>query len=126
MDKEQENKMLIKHLQSGIATAKGVDGDFVYITVGDAKRILKAFGVEEETVENGYLGMILKALECQTGKVEEKPCKYCHYSKKMHNDPGHVKGLMYLCDQQQLARDTINLLLFYADELRKEREKNGQ
>ena len=39
MSKDMER--LEKHLESGIATAKGVDGDFVYITVGDAKRILK-------------------------------------------------------------------------------------
>ena len=36
-----------KHLVSGIATAKGVDGDFVYITVGDAKRILRMIGERE-------------------------------------------------------------------------------
>ena len=30
-----------KHLVNGIATAKGVDGDFVYITVGDAKLIVQ-------------------------------------------------------------------------------------
>lgn len=37
--KNTEN--LIKRLKRGIETAKGIDADFVYITVGDAKRILR-------------------------------------------------------------------------------------
>ena len=33
--------MIAKHLQNGIDTAKGIDEDFVYITVGEAKIILQ-------------------------------------------------------------------------------------
>ena len=45
------NKNLIQRLKSQIAVAKEVDGDFVYITVGDAKRILKAIDKEESTMK---------------------------------------------------------------------------
>lgn len=42
----KKNKNLVQRLKAQIAVAKEVDGDFVYITVGDAKRILKM--IEEE------------------------------------------------------------------------------
>ena len=35
------NKNLIRRLKAQIAVAKEVDGDFAYITIGDAKRILR-------------------------------------------------------------------------------------
>ena len=37
--KNTEN--LMKRLQRGITVAKGVDNDLVFITIGDAKRLLK-------------------------------------------------------------------------------------
>ena len=37
--KNTEN--LMKRLKRGIVTAKGIDNDFVFITIGDAKRLLK-------------------------------------------------------------------------------------
>lgn len=44
---------LKKRLERGIATAKGVDGDFVYITIGDAKRILQMIEEREpKTVDD--------------------------------------------------------------------------
>ena len=48
----KDMKRLVKSLESGIATAKGVDGDFVYITVGDAKRILQM--IEEKEPKKVY------------------------------------------------------------------------
>ena len=48
----KDTKRLAKSLESGIATAKGVDGDFVYITVGDAKRILQM--IEEKEPKKVY------------------------------------------------------------------------
>ena len=50
MNKDMEH--LEKHLASGIATAKGVDGDFVYITVGDAKRIIQMINEREPKTVN--------------------------------------------------------------------------
>ena len=48
MPKANERHMnnLVKKLKNGITQAKGVDADFLYITVGDAKRVLKM--LEEE------------------------------------------------------------------------------
>ena len=45
------NKNLILRLKAQIAVAKEVDGDFVYITVGDAKRILKAIDKEVDPMK---------------------------------------------------------------------------
>lgn len=42
---------LVKRLKRGIEVAKGVDGDFVYITIGDAKRILKLLEEKNEEKE---------------------------------------------------------------------------
>ena len=39
--RENNTDMIAKHLQNGIDTAKGIDEDFVYITVGEAKMILE-------------------------------------------------------------------------------------
>jgi len=36
-----QNDNLINRLKNGIETASGIDNDFVYITIGDAKRILR-------------------------------------------------------------------------------------
>ena len=44
--KNTEN--LAKRLKRGIEVARGVDGDFVYITIGDAKRILKLLEEKDE------------------------------------------------------------------------------
>lgn len=44
--KNTEN--LVKRLKRGIEVARGVDGDFVYITIGDAKRILKLLEEKDE------------------------------------------------------------------------------
>ena len=41
MKQDNRNDNLIKRLRTGIDTARGVDNDFVYITIGDAKRILR-------------------------------------------------------------------------------------
>ena len=38
--RENHTDILVKHLKAGIETAKGIDGDFVYVTVGEAKIIL--------------------------------------------------------------------------------------
>jgi len=38
--RETHTDVLVKRLKSGIETAKGIDDDFVYITVGEAKIIL--------------------------------------------------------------------------------------
>lgn len=39
--RENNTDILVKHLKTGIETAKGIDGDFVYVTVGEAKMILE-------------------------------------------------------------------------------------
>lgn len=39
--RENRTDILVKHLKTGIETAKGIDEDFVYITVGEAKMILE-------------------------------------------------------------------------------------
>lgn len=39
--RENNTDILVKHLKTGIDTAKGIDEDFVYITVGEAKIILQ-------------------------------------------------------------------------------------
>lgn len=39
--RENNTDIIAKHLQNGIDTAKGIDDDFVYITVGEAKMILE-------------------------------------------------------------------------------------
>lgn len=39
--RENNTDIIAKHLQNGIDTAKGIDEDFVYITVGEAKMILE-------------------------------------------------------------------------------------
>ena len=44
--KNTEN--LVKRLKRGIEVARGIDGDFVYITIGDAKRILKLLEEKDE------------------------------------------------------------------------------
>ena len=44
--KNTEN--LVKRLKRWIEVARGVDGDFVYITIGDAKRILKLLEEKDE------------------------------------------------------------------------------
>ena len=49
--KNTEN--LIKRLQRGIATAKGIDNDFVFITIGDAKRLLKLLEADKERDKEG-------------------------------------------------------------------------
>ena len=41
MSRYSHTKNLIRRLKSGIEVARNIDNDFVYITVGDAKRILK-------------------------------------------------------------------------------------
>ena len=51
MKMSDPNKNLIQRLKAQIAVAKEVDGDFVYITVGDAKRILKAINKEEKPMK---------------------------------------------------------------------------
>lgn len=38
--RENRTDILVKHLKAGIETAKGIDGDFIYVTVGEAKIIL--------------------------------------------------------------------------------------
>ena len=48
--KNTEN--LVKRLKRGIEVAKGVDGDFVYITIGDAKRILKLLEEKDKETED--------------------------------------------------------------------------
>ncbi len=45
---ESNTDILVKRLKTGIETAKGIDGDFVYITVGEAKRILQIIKELEE------------------------------------------------------------------------------
>ena len=45
------NERLIKRLKSQIAVAKEVDGDFVYMTVGDAKRVLKLLEPDQKRAE---------------------------------------------------------------------------
>ena len=47
--KNTEN--LIKRLRRGIATAKGIDNDFVFITIGDAKKILKMLEEDKKKEE---------------------------------------------------------------------------
>ena len=37
----KNTEILVKRLKRAIEESKGIDGDFVYITIGDAKRILK-------------------------------------------------------------------------------------
>ena len=49
--KNTEN--LMKRLQRGIAVAKGVDNDFVFITIGDAKRLLKLLEADKERDKEG-------------------------------------------------------------------------
>ena len=49
--KNTEN--LIKRLQRGIVTAKGIDNDFVFITIGDAKRLLKLLEADKERDKEG-------------------------------------------------------------------------
>ena len=49
--KNTEN--LIKRLQRGIVTAKGIDNDFVFITIGDAKRLLKLLEDDKERDKEG-------------------------------------------------------------------------
>jgi len=39
--RENRTDILVKNLKAGIETAKGIDEDFVYITVGEAKIILQ-------------------------------------------------------------------------------------
>ena len=39
--RENCTDILVRHLKAGIETAKGIDGDFVYVTVGEAKMILE-------------------------------------------------------------------------------------
>ena len=39
--RENNTDIRVKHLQTGIDTATGIDEDFVYITVGEAKIILE-------------------------------------------------------------------------------------
>jgi len=41
LKQEAHTDVLVKHLKSGIETAQGIDDDFVYITVGEAKIILQ-------------------------------------------------------------------------------------
>ena len=41
LKRENNTDIIIKHLQTGIDTAKGIDDDYVYITVGEAKIILQ-------------------------------------------------------------------------------------
>ena len=45
----KNTEILIKKLKRAIEELKGIDGDFLYITVGDAKRILKLL---EKDVDN--------------------------------------------------------------------------
>lgn len=45
---ENHTDILVKRLETGIETAKGIDGDFVYITVGEAKRMLRIIKELEE------------------------------------------------------------------------------
>lgn len=47
--KNTEN--LIKRLRRGIVTAKGIDNDFVFITIGDAKKILKMLEEDQKKEE---------------------------------------------------------------------------
>ena len=53
--KNTEN--LIKRLRRGIATAKGIDNDFVFITIGDAKKILKM--LDEKLTLEGCFDIVL-------------------------------------------------------------------
>ena len=46
---------LIKRLQRGIVTAKGIDNDFVFITIGDAKRLLKLLEEDKKRDAEGGL-----------------------------------------------------------------------
>ena len=39
--RKNNTDILVKHLKTGIETAKGIDSDFVYLTVGEAKMILE-------------------------------------------------------------------------------------
>lgn len=49
--KNTEN--LMKRLQRGITVAKGVDNDFVFITIGDAKRLLKLLDEDKKRDAEG-------------------------------------------------------------------------
>ena len=96
MTKDMER--LGKHLASGIATAKGVDGDFVYITVGDAKSILKLLGtLEPKTVndmqqlrKNGLAGWCpnckraLDQISFAIFREETNFCPSCGQAVKWH------------------------------------------
>ena len=44
---------LIKRLMRGIATAKGIDNDFIFITIGDAKRLLKLLEEDKKRETEG-------------------------------------------------------------------------
>ena len=49
--KNTEN--LMKRLQRGITVAKGIDNDFVFITIGDAKRLLKLLEEDKKRDKEG-------------------------------------------------------------------------
>ena len=48
-----KTEKLEQHLAAGIEVAKGVNSDFVYITVGDAKRVLRLIGAREPKIVQG-------------------------------------------------------------------------
>lgn len=64
MTMSDPNKNLKQRLKAQIAVAKEIDGDFVYITVGDAKRILKVLekenldGKADEGLKREEIGII--------------------------------------------------------------------
>ena len=120
--RKEGNERLIKRLKQGIATAKGVDGDFVYVTVGDAKRILKAFGIDYNEVSNPYVNYIIKALECRSKRHERCDtecfnCQFCHWRMQVKiNDEEYLENVV--CDEKRLLTDTINLLKFLEDKVK--------
>ena len=73
----KDTKNLVQRLKSQIAAAKEIDGDFAYITVGDAKRILKLLEEQPE---------IVRCKDCKwwDKKSKESPYGYCHACKHGH------------------------------------------
>lgn len=47
----KDTKNLMKRLKRGIETAHGDNGDFVYITIGEAKKILELLEEEQKKEE---------------------------------------------------------------------------
>ena len=76
----KDTKNLVKRLKSQIAEAREVDGDFAYITVGDAKRILKLLEREQvkPEIEGGGCSWWYVCSECH-GAIDshDRFCRHC-------------------------------------------------